>query len=182
MNCYSLREGGQVTLYLTRPPKPVPTIMFDLFVEAHQPLGPNSLVAAAYGALLQIFGNRIMLDNMLVGVVDFPVMKRIRLTIIVFKRLGLVITLIDGVEVFQKRIGRIFDLDQGTPTLLLGSPFFAGRVCNVQIWSHLEHRDFLKDLFTNKPYVTPGDILGHPNVNEVNLGLGAVEDPALYVT
>ena len=79
-------------------------------------------------------------------------------------------------QAFERIVGKPCGFDKVKPKdafMRIGSKGFVGKVCNVQMWSDASGTDFLKDLFANKPYAKPGDILGNPPLKKVGAYKGA---------
>ena len=175
-----MRKFSSVEILINKPAQPLKVLYVDMFIEAKQPVEPNTLIVSDYDGIFQVFGNRFMLNNLLVGVFEVPTKRRIRLTIFIEKSSGLVEAYVDGKKVYSRRTGKTCDFEQGTPKLILGGSSFVGRVCNVQMWSEFGS-GFLPDLFLNKPYLAPGNLIGVPLKNEFKLLRGAKKETAKYL-
>merc|ERR1719334_2197553 len=102
-----------------------------------------------------------MLGKISVGKINFPVNKQIRLTVLIDKSLKTSLTYINGKRVTTRQIRGTFpNLRVKKPLMKIGGgKNLTARFCNIQVWTEVKGRNFLKDLFANKRAVAPGNVL-----------------------
>ncbi len=159
----------------------VTTLVLDMYVNVESAVDSNTLIISAFGGLLQLFGERIVLDDTLIGNYELPMNKKVRLTVTIEKGSGVVVVYIDGEQVLDKKGDPIRDFKAEAPVLELGNSNFKGKLCNIQIWSSIAEPNFLSSLFSNKAHVPPGDILGSPIMSKVQVTNGAAKDEAMHI-